>query len=65
MMCADLKLQEPMLGENQLHLPNMQRARARTPRWTIAPSFASIEPGGLTNGRPRLNRKRNAGDTRR
>lgn len=64
-MCADLKLQEPMLGENQLHLSNMQRAQARTLRGISAPSFASSEPGGLTNGHPSLNRKPNAGDTRR
>jgi hypothetical protein len=64
-VCADLKLQEPMRGEDQLHPPNMQRAQARTSSGTSAPSFASSKPRGLANGHPYPNRKRNAGDARR
>jgi len=63
-VCADLKLQEPMRGKNQLQSPNMQRAQARTSNGTSAPSFASSKPGGLANGHPCPNRKRNAGDAR-
>jgi hypothetical protein len=64
-MCADLKLQVPMLDENQLHRPNMQRAQARTPHGTSGPSFASSKPGGLTDRHPCLARKHIAGDVRR
>lgn len=64
-MRADLKLQEPMRDENQLHLPDMRRAQARTSSRTSAPRFASSKPAGLASRHPCLGRKRNAGDARR